>query len=87
MRIEYHKQFLKSFEKLDRKLQMKIVTRVAIFEKNPLNSLLKNHPLQGSMKGKRAFSVTGDIRVIFEEYGHYTLVLMLDVGSHSQVYG
>lgn len=38
------------------------------------------------MLGKRAISVMGDMRIIFEEFNDYTLVLMLDVGTHNQVY-
>lgn len=38
------------------------------------------------MKGKRAFSVTGDMRIIFEEFDDYVLVIMLDIGTHAQVY-
>jgi|GEM_PF-4348298 len=39
------------------------------------------------MDGKRAFSVTGSIRVVCEERNRYTLVLMLDIGKHAKVYG
>lgn len=45
-----------------------------------------NHALAGKMLGKRAFSVTGSVRIIFKEYDNYVLVLFLDIGSHPQVY-
>lgn len=47
---------------------------------NPIN----DHSLAGSLVGKRAFSITGDIRVIYHEADQY--YEFLDVGTHSQVY-
>ncbi len=86
MRIEYYKAFTKAFDKMDQKHQEKILKAIEYFQVDPLSPALRNHPLKGSMSGKRAFSVGGDIRVIFQEFEHYTMVLMLDVGSHNQVY-
>ncbi|MBT4384856.1 type II toxin-antitoxin system mRNA interferase toxin, RelE/StbE family [Candidatus Peregrinibacteria bacterium] len=87
MKIDYHKSFQKAFKRLDRKLQNKVIERIRLFQSDVNYPLLKNHALIGSMKGKRAISVTGNVRIIFEEYEDYTLVVMLDVGGHSQVYG
>jgi len=86
MRVSYYKKFTKHFEKLTPKLQSKTIETVELFRKNPYNISLKNHALKGKMNGKRAISVTGDIRIVFEEYDGYVLVVMLDVGTHDQVY-
>jgi len=86
MKIEYHRQFLKSFKRLDKKMQVKVIDVVEVFKNDPYSPRLKNHALKGAMKGQRAFSVSGDCRVIFEEFEDYFLVILLDVGSHSQVY-
>lgn len=86
MRIKYHKNFEKRFKKLPQKLKEKIIQSIKNFAKNPFYKGLKNHPLSGNLIGKRAFSVTGDVRIIFEEYENYVLVIMLDIGTHSQVY-
>ncbi len=86
MKIRYHKSFEKSFKKLPQILKNKTKKAIKSFASNPRNPKLKNHALKGKMQGKRAFSVTGDVRIIFEEYENYTLVLMLDVGRHNQVY-
>ena len=59
---------------------------ISKFRENPLDPQLKNHALKGAMRGKRSFSVTGDVRVIFKEEEKYTVVFMLDVGGHAQVY-
>lgn len=86
MKIKYLKKFDKRFAKLDSKLQGKVIEAVKSFQKDHSNPILKNHLLKGSMSGKRAISVTGDVRIIFEEYENYVLVIMLDIGSHAQVY-
>ena len=86
MKIVFQKPFRKSLEKLAPKLRAKVQEAVLNFTQNPFDRSLHNHPLKGSMVGLRSFSVTGDMRIIFEEYENYTLVLMLDVGTHNQVY-
>lgn len=86
MIIDFHKKFDKHYRKLNPKIRGKVDDILEIFATNPFDPILENHSLKGSMQGKRAFSVTGDIRIIFEEHQNYTLVLLLDVGTHSQVY-
>jgi addiction module RelE/StbE family toxin len=86
MQIEYHKSFTKAFKKLNRKLQDKVISRIEQFQKDPFHPMLKNHALKGVLKGKRAFSVTGNVRIIFEEKNNHSYVFMLDVGTHPQVY-
>lgn len=86
MKIFYHTTFKKSFEKLPKRLKEKVVKAVDSFAKNPFDQHLRNHALSGKMSDKRAFWVTGDVRVIFEEYDNYVLVIMLGVGTHSQIY-
>lgn len=86
MQIKYHRVFTKRFKKLPKKLQVKTHEIIEKFTKDPYDKSLRNHPLKGSQQGKRAFSITGDMRIIFEEYENYTLVLILDIGTHNQVY-
>ncbi|MDP2642545.1 MAG: type II toxin-antitoxin system mRNA interferase toxin, RelE/StbE family [Candidatus Peregrinibacteria bacterium] len=86
MILKLHKQFNKSYEKLTPKLKQKADFVMQCFRLNPLDPSLQNHPLHGEMSGKRAISVTGDVRIIFEEHDDYILVIMLDIGTHNQVY-
>ncbi len=66
----------KTIERLARHLEL---FRQGI-RKEPIN----DHPLTGKLKGLRAFSVGGDVRVVYQEAeDHY---LLLDIGSHNQVY-
>lgn len=86
MQILRHKNFKKQYKKLDEFSRKKVNLSIKRFHENPFNPLLKNHKLNGSMSGRRAISVTGDLRIIFEEYDDYVTVLMLDIGTHNQVY-
>lgn len=86
MQINYAKSFQQAFLKLDKKRREKVLEAIQVFQTDPFDPILRNHLLKGSMQGKRSFSVTGDVRILFEEYKDYTLVLMLDVGTHNQVY-
>lgn len=87
MIVHFHQNFVKRYRKLRRELQQKVDKKIDIFRKNPSDPYLKNHSLSGRLKGKKAFSITGDIRVVFEEFDDYVLVIMLDVGTHAAVYG
>ena len=86
MRVVYHKEFEKTLKKLPSTLQRKAQEATDIFKDNPFDPRIGNHALAGKILGKRAFSVTGSVRIIFKEYDNYVLVLFLDIGSHPQVY-
>jgi len=45
---------------------------------------LHDHALTGKLAGKRAFSIAGDIRVIYVEFDDF--IVFLDIGTHNQVY-
>lgn len=86
MKIIYRKNFVKRYKKLSPKLKDKISTSLKQFKTDPHNPILRNHALKGRLQGRRALSVSGDLRIIFEEIDDYVLVIMLDVGIHNQVY-
>jgi len=56
-----------------------------LFSKDGGNTLLKDHRLTGSKNDMRAFSVTGDVRLVYKKIDKNTILLM-DVGTHNQVY-
>ena len=86
MTIRFARKFEKSLRKLSADLRRKTVLAVERFFENPTDPPLRNHQLQGRLDGLRAFSVSSDIRVVFQEFDGYVVVLMLDVGTHDQVY-
>lgn len=87
MNIFYHKRFLKHYKKriaLNPPLVKKYEERIRLFFQNPGSPLLQDHSLAGDLEGYRAFSVTGDYRVVyFKEEDRFHLY---DIGTHNQVY-
>lgn len=86
MRIVRHRNFKKRYQRLDKYMREKANLAMEKFQRNPFDPILRNHALKGDMVGRRAISVTGDVRIIFEEHDDYVLVIMLDVGTHNQIY-
>ncbi|MFI5271257.1 MAG: type II toxin-antitoxin system YafQ family toxin [Candidatus Saccharimonadales bacterium] len=58
--------------------------RLLLFMTGELGYPLHDHALTGKLSGKRAFSVTGEIRVIYVELED--VIVLLDIGTHDQVY-
>ena len=81
---DFHAQYLE-ITRDNQELQDLIADVIHWFEKNPADTRIRNHPLHRSMKGKWAFSVTGDIRIIYEWLGTNT-VRFLAIGDHPQIY-
>lgn len=86
MRIVLQKKFEKHYLKFDLRMRAKIDRALVCFKSDPFDPSLGNHALKGEMLGRRAISVTGNVRIIFEEHNDYVLIIMLDVGTHNQVY-
>jgi addiction module RelE/StbE family toxin len=86
MRIRHHRRFVKQFRKLPPQMQRKALSTIAEFAADPRTPRLHNHALKGNFLGQRAISVTGDIRIVFQEEGNYQRVTLLRVGSHSEAY-
>lgn len=89
MLISFGRKFNKQYQKADLKIQSAFNARLKLFQQNPLNPLLDNHPLIGNYLGKRSINITGDWRAIYSETEdeegvsiHFHLL-----GTHSQLYG
>ncbi len=81
MEIIYHKNFDKAFLELTLKQQVKVDETITIFRQNPHDSQLKNHALHGKETGKRALSVGGDLRLVFEEEDNYHVLVPREVDN------
>lgn len=87
MKILYHKEFLKNYRKRispNKKLVLKFQKQMKNFINNPADPSLKDHKLIGKKSEFRAFSITGDIRVIYKIVNEE--IWLYDIGSHNQVY-
>ncbi len=88
MKIRFHRQFKKSYKKRiasNAKLVARFKERLALFVENSASPELRVHNLVGEKIHLQAFSITGDIRVVYHQEAE-DVVLFLDVGIHNQVY-
>ena len=87
MKIKYHKEFAKNYRKRinsNPKLVSKFQAKLAQFVTNPTNPTLKDHKLIGKLSNYRAFSVTGDVRVVYRIVNNE--LWLYNIGTHPQVY-
>ena len=80
------KNFKKAIKRLSPKVRVALAERLRMFMADPWNSLLNNHALHGSMRNYRSINMTGDYRLIYEEYEVET-VRLIDVDTHGGLYG
>ena len=86
-RIELHRSFVKRYTKRiakDAKLRTQYEVRVDMFIAGLRATRINDHALTGDLQGRRAFSITADIRVVYVEFKDK--IIFLDVGTHNQVY-
>lgn len=87
MKTFFTKTFRKNYRKrisFDKNLRNKFHERYNLFLQDPQSPILSDHFLIGKMKGYRAFSITGDIRVVY--YIHEGIAHFTNIGTHNQVY-
>lgn len=85
--IEHSRIFLKSYESRiarNHRLKQQLNKRVSLFIQGQKGQPLNDHALKGGLAGYRAFSVTGDVRVIYKELPDR--YIFIDVGTHAQIY-
>ena len=80
------RNFDKAASKLPRKVQAAFKDRYRIFLLDPYHASLNNHKLKGSLRNYRSINITGDYRLIYEEYDEATIRL-IDIGRHRDLYG
>ena len=66
MKIRFNNRFKRQLRRLPRKIQLKFDQRLRLFVDQPDHPQLRVHRLRGDLSNYRSFSVTGDVRVIFE---------------------
>jgi addiction module RelE/StbE family toxin len=87
MKIDYHKNFSKQFEKLQQNEQKKVLETLKLFAKEPFAEQLRNHSLKGKLAKFRSISAGGDLRLhYYEKAPEHVCVVFVAIGSHSQLY-
>ena len=85
MRIEFHREFKKRRKKVSAKILHQLDTKLFLFEKEPFNAQLNNHPLSGNRKGQWTINVTGDWRAVYVFKDKETVVFMY-LDTHGNLY-
>ena len=86
MRIVETPQFKKKVAKLTPKLQLAFGERMRLFADDRRHPLLNDHKLTGARKHQRSINITGDWRLIYEQYDENT-VRLIDIDTHPKLYG
>ena len=89
LKAQRHLEYIRDLTELlksDSELGDEINKRVEWFKKNPDDTRLDNHHLEKRMKGRWAFSITGDVRIVYKWLGKKE-VRFLAIGGHKKVYG
>lgn len=79
--VDYSRRFLKSLEKLPKRIIAKAETKERIFLESPFHPVLGTHKLPGKDKECWAFDIDRAYRIKFIFLSD-TRVLFLDIGTH-----
>lgn len=85
MKASYSKQFLRQYIKLSPKIRQKTDERIMLWQRDPLDSQLRDHQLKGKYKQYRSIDITGDVRALYLQQGKEAIFDA--IGTHSQLYG
>lgn len=86
MTLQTTKRFDKAFARLAARDQRRVETALTLFMDQPFHPALKNHGLLGKLRGLRAISAGYDLRIVYEEESGHARVLLLNTGTHDQMY-
>lgn len=88
MKIFYDPEFIQQLKRLNVRIRKSFTERIAIFQNNPNDSVLDNHPLEKEYLGHRSIDITVDFRAIFKEVSEnkeITYYFFL-IGTHDQLF-
>ena len=92
--VSLSRRFERSFRKLQRSGRLKsavstdfkrVVTSLQKGEK--LSAVYKDHALTGDMLGYRECHISSDLLLVYERRDEVLVLLLIDIGSHSQIFG
>lgn len=82
--VIFHKDFKKSFLKLNKKVRSEFHLRLKFFIEDQFHPALNNHFLHGEWENYWSINVSGDIRAIYEIKDR--TAIFVEIGSHAQLY-
>ena len=80
------RRFKKKVKKLPQPVKRALAMRLLVFIENPYDVRLNNHSLSGALRQYRSINITGDYRLIYENYER-NAVRLIDIDTHSNLYG
>lgn len=89
-RLGYSETFARTVRKLTRRnrsLRDAFAATLALLEQDPRHPHLKLHQLHGTLEGLSAVSVTYRVRLVVVLREHEHAVILVDIGTHDDVYG
>lgn len=86
MKIDATKGFLKAYARLSSRQQRRVDDALLLYQENRNDPALMDHALKGKKSGLRAFSAGWDLRIIYREEGGFITIVLIDAGTHDQVY-
>ena len=88
------RDFLRSYLKLARSGKLKPRVRTELERvvemlrmRKPLAVHNRDHALQGEWKGYRECHIRGDLLLVYEVHDDVLILVLVDIGSHSEVFG
>ncbi len=82
--FSFFTKFKKNLKKLDSKPIKSFKTRFILFQENEFAIILNNHSLKGEYSDHRSINITGDYRLVYKKIDN--LYILIDIGTHSQLY-
>ncbi len=86
MELIFTKLFRKAMSKLTMGQREAVEKALEHYQADRTNPALHDHALKGKMKSLRAFSAAHDLRIIYREEGGFVTIVLIDTGTHNQVY-
>jgi mRNA interferase YafQ len=89
--LVWEKSFIRAIKKVSKRnpaLEEKIYTTLDYLSENPFHSQLDTHKLHGVLQGLWACSVEYDCRIVFtfEKRTSEDCIVLIDIGTHDEVY-
>lgn len=85
MRILFHRNFEKRYQKIRKSERVRFKERIHLFVEDQFDPVLGNHPLRGRYKGYRSINITGDLRAIYRELQR-DVFLFVTINTHDKLY-
>ena len=88
MKVIYNPVFIQKLKKLDVRIRKSFRERIVIFQLNPSDPILDNHPLEQELSGYQNIDITADYRAVFEELqeGEERIYYFFLIGTHKELY-